>query len=128
MTDFHNDSEFGKLNLDIPVFQKTYDLYKSFYSLVLDFPKKDRYTIGQRIENTILDILENIIAASQLSKLEKVPTLQKASIKLDVLKILIRCCKDLKIIDNKKYLTFESQIIEIGKMLGGWIKASSFHS
>lgn len=128
MTDFHSDSEFGKLNLDIPVFQKTYDLYKSFYSLVLDFPKKDRYTIGQRIENTILDILENIIAASQLSKLEKVPTLQKASIKLDVLKILIRCCKDLKIIDNKKYLTFESQVIEIGKMLGGWIKASSFHS
>lgn len=128
MPDFHNDSEFGKLNLDIPVFQKTYDLYKSFYSLVLDFPKKDRYTIGQRIENTILGILENIIAASQLSKLEKVPTLQKASIKLDVLKILIRCCKDLKIIDNKKYLTFESQVIEIGKMLGGWIKASSFHS
>ncbi|MDD4107010.1 MAG: diversity-generating retroelement protein Avd [Candidatus Shapirobacteria bacterium] len=128
MTDFHSDSEFGKLNLDIPVFQKTYDLYKSFYSLVLDFPKKDRFTIGQRIENTILDILENIIAASQLSKLEKVPTLQKASIKLDVLKILIRCCKDLKIMDNKKYLTFESQVIEIGKMLGGWIKASSFNS
>jgi len=128
MPDTHSDIEPGKLNLDIPVFQKTYDLYKSFYSLILDFPKKDRYTIGQRVENTILDILEKIIAASQLSKSEKVPTLQEASIKLDILKVLIRCCKDLKILDNKKYLIFESQVIEIGRMLGGWIKASNLRS
>lgn len=114
--------------MDIPVFQKTYDLYKSFYLIILDFPKKDRYTIGQRVENTILSLLEDIITASQLSKLEKVPTLQKASIRLDVLKVLIRCCKDLKILDNKKYLIFESQVIEIGRMLGGWIKASNLRS
>lgn len=128
MPDTHSDIESIKLNLDIPVFQKTYDLYKSFYSLILDFPKKDRYTIGQRVENTILDILEKIIAASQLSKSEKVPALQEASIKLDILKVLIRCCKDLKILDNKKYLIFESQVIEIGRMLGGWIKASNLRS
>jgi len=113
--------------LDIPVFQKLYDLYKLFYLTILDFPKKDRYTLGQRVENTTLALLEDIIMASQSSKLEKLPILQKASVKLDVLKVLVRCCKDLKIIDNKKYLIFESQIIEIGRMLGGWIKASSFH-
>ncbi len=128
MPDTHSDIEPGKLNLDIPVFQKTYDLYKSFYLIILDFPKKDRYTIGQRLENTILALLEDIITASQLSKSEKVPTLQKASIKLDILKVLIRCCKDLKILDNKKYLIFESQVIEIGRMLGGWIKASNLRS
>jgi hypothetical protein len=73
-------------------------------------------------------LIEDIITASQLSKSEKVPTLQTASIKLDVLKVLIRCCKDLKIIDNKNYLLLESQLQEIGKMLGGWIKASTYHT
>lgn len=63
--------------------------------------------------------------ASQLTKIEKLPVLQNASIKLDVIKVLIRLCNDLKILDTKKYLILQTSIQEIGKMLGGWIKASS---
>ncbi len=73
----------------------------------------------------MLEVIEGIITASQLSKSEKLPILQKTSIKLDLLKTLIRLCKDLKILDNKKYLLLESYLQEIGKMLGGWIKAST---
>lgn len=69
--------------------------------------------------------MESIILACQLTKTEKLPILQKASIRLDVVKVFIRLCKDLKVLDNKKYLLLESQIQEIGKMLGGWIKAST---
>jgi four helix bundle protein len=125
MPDSHNDLESGRLNLDIPIFQKAYELYKLLYQYVASFPKKDRYTLGQRVENSLLDFMESIILASQLSKTDKLPVLQKASIKLDVLKVFIRLCKDLKILDNKKYLILESQIQEIGRMLGGWIKAST---
>lgn len=73
----------------------------------------------------MLEVIEGILTASQLSKSEKLPILQKTSIKLDLLKVLIRLCKDLKILDNKKYLLLESYLQEIGKMLGGWIKAST---
>jgi four helix bundle protein len=125
MLDPHKDCESGKLNLDVPIFQKSYDLYKLLYLYVGSFPKKDRYTLGQRIENSLLDFIESIILACQLAKTEKLPILQKASIKLDVVKVFIRLCKDLKVLDNKKYLILESQIQEIGKMLGGWIKAST---
>jgi len=125
MPDFHKDFEPGRLSLDIPIFQKAYELYKLLYQYVAGFPKKDRYTLGQRVENSLLDFMESVILASQLSKTEKLPILQKASIKLDVLKVLIRLCKDLKVLDNKKYLILESQIQEIGRMLGGWIKAST---
>lgn len=112
-------------HLDIPIFQKTYDLYKIFYQYLTNFPKKDRYTLGQRVENAILDLLEAITHAGQLSKTEKLPILKTASIKLDQVKILIRLCKDLKILDNKKYLLIESELQEIGKMLGGWIKSTA---
>ncbi len=125
-TNSHPDFKSSKLNLDIPIFQKTYDLYKSFYTISSSLPKKDRFTIGQKIENIILALIEDIITASQLPKSEKTSTFKKASVRLDVLKVLIRCCKDLKILDNKKYFLFESQILEIGKMLGGWIKASAY--
>lgn len=111
--------------MDIPIFQKAYELYKTFYLLVAHFPKKDRFTIGQKIESAILDLIEDIITASQLSKPEKLPVLKRASVKLDLLKVFIRLSKDLKILDNKKYLLFESQLLEIGRMLGGWIRAST---
>jgi len=125
MPDSHKDFEPGRLNLDIPIFQKVYELYKLLYQYVASFPKKDRYALGQRVENSLLDFMESVILASQLSKTEKLPILQKASIKLDVLKVFIRLCKDLKVLDNKKYLILESQVQEIGRMLGGWIKAST---
>ena len=40
-----------------------------------------------------------------------------------MLKIFIRLLKDVDAIKNKDYLLMQTQIQEIGKMLGGWIKA-----
>src|SRR3989344_1362688 len=98
MIDTHNDLPQVHSNLDIPIFQKTYEVYKLFYQYLVNFPKKDRYTLGARCENALLDLLEGLILASQLQKVEKLPVLQKASMSLDHAKILIRLCKDLKIL------------------------------
>ena len=112
----------SSLPLDIPIFTRTFELYKTFYGYLSAFPKKDRYTFGQKCEFLLLDLLEAIILAGSLSKEEKLPILKKASLKLDVLKVFFRLGKDLKIIDNKKYLILEGFLQEIGKMFGGWIK------
>jgi len=41
---------------------------REFYIFELDFPKKDRYTLGQRCELYIVDILEGIMMAAQTEK------------------------------------------------------------
>lgn len=110
--------------LDIPIFKKCYDLYKTFYEYRADVSKQDRYTIWQRSENTILDVLESILFASQSSQAEKLPVLEAASVKLNLLRVLIRLTKDVKAIDNKKYIALETNIDEIGRMLGGWIRST----
>lgn len=111
-------------DLDIPIFKKSYDLYKTFYGYRTDVSKQDRYTIWQRSENTILDVLESILLASQSSKAEKLPFLESASVKLNLLRVLIRLTKDVKAIDNKRYVALETNIDEIGRMLGGWIRST----
>lgn len=78
----------------------------------------------QRGETTILDILESILLASQLSKAEKLPVLQNVSLKVNFLRIFVRLTKDVKAIDNKKHLWLQEMIDEIGRMLGGWIKST----
>lgn len=111
-------------NFDIPIFKKTYDLYKTFYGYRDSVTKQDRYTIWQRCDNIVLDLLENILLASQMYKAEKLPILEKASVKLNFLRVFFHLMKEVKIIDNKKYAALQELVDEIGRMLGGWIKST----
>ncbi len=111
-------------DFDIPIFKKTYDLYKTFYGYRTIVPKQDRYAIWQRSEELTLEILEGILTASKLYKSEKVPVLDKTSVKLNLLRVFLRLMKEVKTIDNKKYVALESSVDEIGRMLGGWIRSA----
>lgn len=109
-------------NLDIPVLTKLYDFYRDITQDLTSFPKTKKYSLGQKIDSLTLEIIEFTLTAGYLSKEEKVPVLQKVSIKLDLLKMLIRLSWETKCIDNNKYQLLSSQLVEIGRMIGGWIK------
>jgi 23S rRNA-intervening sequence protein len=111
-------------DLDIPILKKSYDLYKEFYGLRLTVPKQDRYVLWQKCENTLITVLEGILLASQQSKIEKLPTLERTSVKLNFLKVCVRLMKDVKALSPKAYILIEANLDEIGKMLGGWIKST----
>lgn len=111
-------------DLDIPIFKKTYELYKAFYAYRNNVNKQDRHTLWQRCESILLDVLENLLWASQLSKTEKLPVLEKTSLKLNFLRVFLRLCKEVKVIDAKKYIEWQEIVDEIGRMLGGWIRST----
>jgi len=111
-------------NFDIPIFKKSYDLYKTLHEYRKIIPKKDRFTVFERCEHAMLDVLETILLASSQKKEEKILTLERASLKLNMLRVFVRLLKDIKVIDTKKYITLENMIDEIGRMLGGWIRSS----
>lgn len=111
-------------DFDIPIFKVTYELYKEFYAYRDNVKKQDRHTLWQRCGNITLDVLENLLWASQLSKLEKLPVLEKTSVKLNFLRVFLRLCKEVKVIDANKYIKWQETIDEIGRMLGGWIRST----
>ena len=111
-------------SFNTPIFCKTYELYRQIYGLRVAIPKGDRYAIWQKIENTTLEILEKILTAISLPKNEKADTFEEASRKLNMLRVCIRLSKDVKTIDNKKYIILQEKLDEIGRMLGGWIKST----
>lgn len=45
--------------------------------------------------------------------------------KLKILQMLIRALYDIKAINDKRFLYLSELAIEIGKMLGGWIKTTN---
>ncbi len=106
----------------MPIIQRFIVVYKLWDELRNNFPKKSRYTLGVKIDELFLDIIELLFIAGSLNRTQKLPTLQKASGKLDLLKFFIQLAWELKIFDNKKYVLLSEPLNDIGKMLGGWIK------
>lgn len=86
------------------------------------FPKQERYTLGQKIENTILEVLELTLSASHTG-IYKNEILRKTNNKIDLLKYLFRLAHETESIKMKNYLILEEAIIEIGKIIGGWLRS-----
>jgi hypothetical protein len=110
--------------IDIPILKKSQDLYKTFHEYRKVTPKADRFTIYERTENLIMDVIEGFLEAGSLRG-SKFTILERASIKLNVLRFFIRLMKETKTIDTKKYIVLQEMIDEIGRMLGGWIRSTS---
>lgn len=110
---------------DVPVLRKIHELYTVFHEYRVLTPKHERFSIYERSENIIIDILEFVLEASYAPKERKLILLEKASVKLNVVRFFIRLMKESKTIDLKKYVLLQSIIDEIGRMLGGWIKSSN---
>ncbi|MBI3888456.1 four helix bundle protein [Candidatus Nomurabacteria bacterium] len=108
---------------DVPVLNKSYELYKLFHEYRKVVPKQDRFTIYERSEHVMLGIIELLLEASYGGKERKLVTLEKASVKLNVLRFLIRIMKETKTFDMKKYISLELLVDEIGRMIGGWIRS-----
>ena len=100
---------------------KTYDLLKWLLPIISRFPKDKRYTLGQRLEKKLLDILELLLCANY-SK-DKLDLLKKANLELECFRYLIRLSCDLRFINLKHYEFISQQVNEIGRLVGGWIKS-----
>ena len=109
----------------IPLFQAVYKLYVAWHLRCETIPKKDRFSIGQKTEKFLLDILTLIVSAYYTKELMyKRKYLAKANTLLECVKITIRLAKDVKVLEQRWYVEYESRLQEIGKMLGGWIKSA----
>lgn len=64
-----------------------------------------------------------LIEAEAAKREWKEPILEKVNNKLGVLKLLFRLANEIKILDSKKYLKLTEQALEVGRMLGGWLKS-----
>lgn len=100
--------------------QKVKTVYILWFDCYKKLEKVHKYTLGQKIDNLFVEIIEAIAIATFLDKTEKQPWIRLAIRKLDTIKILLMILWEVKSIDNKKYMHISMPLEEIGKMLGGW--------
>lgn len=108
---------------NVPILRKIYELYKTFHGYRTLVSKQERFSIYERSENVLIDVLEYILEASYAPKERKFILLEKASMKLNVFRFFVRLMKESKTLDLKKYTLLQNIVDEIGRMLGGWIRS-----
>lgn len=106
----------------IPVVLKLKDTYGIWQDYLTHFPKANRFTIGSKIDTLFLEAIESAFLASYTHTAEKMTLLSTGISKVDLVKLLLQLCWEIKAMDNKKYIHLSERFGEIGKMLGGWKK------
>ncbi|MDP3661559.1 MAG: four helix bundle protein [bacterium] len=96
-------------------------MHKEIYDIGKKLPKGDKLGIHTTVEKYTLELLATAIAASLTSGREKIPLLKKARIQVHQVIHLIRTEYELGIVMEKIYLRLSAQLVEIAKMLNGWI-------
>ena len=79
--------------------------------------------MGISLENSILNLLEQLIMAKYAPKPMKNSYLIHANALLEITRLKCRLFLELKLINETKIFQMQKRIEEIGKMLGGWMKA-----
>jgi hypothetical protein len=106
---------------ELIVITKTYDLILWSCNHTGRFPRQHRFVLGERLERTLYELLETLIQAKYSP--DRTSLLNEANLTLEILRFQVRLAKDLQCLKSTSYGFASRQIDEIGKLVGGWLKA-----
>lgn len=89
---------------------------------VAKMPRDHKFTLGDRLIETCLAVTVDLVDASFVR--EKLALLARASRGLTRARILVRIAQRLHLLSEAQRAHFSAQSLEIGKMLGGWTRAT----
>lgn len=98
--------------------------YRIWHDHLANVKRVDRLTIGTKIDETYLSLLEHIFRATfAYDKFEKLSVVSQAVAKCDLLKFFLQMGWEQKILNNTLYGSLIVHLDEVGRMLGGWRKS-----
>ena len=89
------------------------------------FPRSQKFTLGDRIQSTALDVLEALIEATYTR--DRRGHLARANLGLEKLRFFFRLAVELRFLDARRYEHAARSLDDIGRLVGGWARAHAAH-
>ncbi len=105
---------------DYPIFAKWLQLLDWILDRIEKYPKSVRFTIGNRTANLALDALDCIITAIYTK--DRSHILQELNLYIEKLRVMFRIGMQRRYLSMKQYEYISAELLEVGKMVGGWKK------
>ena len=97
---------------------KVYDLVVWSCRHVAKFPRTHRFTLGDRLEVRLYEVLEMLIRAKYTR--DRRALLRSVNVELELLRFQFRIAKDLQCISIESYGYAARSVDEVGRLLGGF--------
>lgn len=81
--------------------------------------------MGERLKNETTDLLINIYKANKSKKETRLQYINGARQNVEVVRLLLRICKDLKVIGLKGFVALNMQVENLSKQLSSWQKQTA---
>lgn len=104
-----------------PLFTKTTDFILWLLEHTERFPKSERFRMGKRLEDSVFQFYELLIEATRSTK-RKRQLLIQADVELEKLRLYVRMSQRRKLTSLPQYHFAAGVLVELGKLLGGWLK------
>ena len=109
---------------DLKVWNKGYGLVLEIYMITKKFPQDEKFGLTSQIRRSAVSIIANIAEGNKRrSDKDFRHFLNISEGSLEEVKCYLILSRDLKYIDKKEYERLFPLSEEVGKMLGGFIKA-----
>ena len=106
-----------------PALEKMYQFILWLIPTLDKFPRNQKFLFGDRIQAAALDTLEGLIEATYTRNRQ--PILNRVNLRLEKMRYLFRLAMDLRYLDKRRYEHAARSLNEIGRLVGGWMKAHS---
>lgn len=106
------------LYYDLPIYKDTYDFVLQIFRITKKFTREYKYSLGQDMKREVIALVRNIYRANK--NYNKQPFLEKFLDDIEVLKLELRLCRDLKIISVGDYARTFEIIGSIAKQVQWW--------
>jgi hypothetical protein len=104
-----------------PALEATYRFVLWLIPAIEKFPRSQKFLLGDRMQSSAIDVLERLIEATYTRN--RGPALHAANLGVEKLRFFFRAASDLKHLDLRRYEHAARMLDEIGRMIGGWMKA-----
>ena len=111
---------------DLPIaLVKWYDYVKGVLDRVDGFPKNQRFVLGTRLADAVLEVMETLAEATYARGPAKAQLLGRANRRIESVRWLARICKGRNLLSAAQIAFSCRSVEECGRMVGGWIKQVS---
>lgn len=108
---------------EISVIMRLQELYVSVGTITEKLPTLKKQTVGKRLEDGLLQLLELCIMAKHAPAAHKAPYLIKATAMLELTQFQLRLVLEQKLANETTCFQLQAKLQEVGRMLGGWYKS-----
>lgn len=128
MDNNENMSSKDMENKKLILIPKIEDYIEYMLNVIIKLPRVEKFSIGNEYKTSMYSMLENSLYTAKINRKENIKEtlklLNKIDAELNCQRIFLRILKKQKWIDEKKFDVAMIKIYEIGKIVGGIIKAN----